>query len=320
MSRLCQAGRVGPRGIGPTRETSGVELNLAGGMPLTGGAFLSGGGPDDLVLDATALTFACPLDLAGMVAWAHWAASGALPVTLKMPTDQAMASYLQRMDVLRHLPSRPRIVGQVPPDARTDQSGSLLEVTALNPGNVDDLAERLGPLVMGFYGGDGKAGAAVLRACGELMGNATEHGSSERGAFIAAQLHTGTTTEGPRLEFAVCDTGGGVMNHLRQNPKYAHYTQDKHAIARATKAGVTGVIGVPDDKRGNGLFDVIKDARKVGEVSLRIRSGKGEVRIHGTPDSLRQTLHDRPDETAGTWAWLTHRLPTTSKTVVQSRK
>ncbi|PWN02570.1 hypothetical protein DJ010_12710 [Nocardioides silvaticus] len=289
-------------------------------MPLAGGAFLTGQDPDQLVLDATALTFACPLDLAGIVAWAHWAASGALPVTLMMPTDQAMASYLQRMDVLRHLPSRPRIIGRVPPDTRSDQSGSLLEVTALNPSNVDDLAERLGPLVMGFYGEDSEAGAAVLRACGELIGNATEHGPSERGAFMAAQLHTGTTTDGPRLEFAVCDTGMGIMEHLRRNPKYAFYTQDKHAIARATRAGVTGVTGVPDDKRGNGLYDVIKDTRRVGEVSLRIRSGKGEVRIHGATNSQRQTLHDRPDQTAGTWAWLTHRVNTTSKTVVQSRE
>ncbi|QWC86569.1 hypothetical protein KLP28_07835 [Nocardioidaceae bacterium] len=293
-----------------------MELNLAGAMPLTDGAFLMGEDADQLVLDATALTFACPLDLAGIVGLAHWAASSAIPVTLMMPLDQGMASYLQRMDVLRHLPSRPKIVGRVPPDTRSDRSGSLLEVTALNRGNVDDLAERLGPLVMGFYGEDSEAGAAVLRACGELVGNATEHGHSERGAFMAAQLHRGATTGGPRLEFAVCDTGMGVMEHLRLNPKYAHYTLDKHAIAKATEAGVTGV---PDDERGNGLYDVIK-ARQVGEVSLQIRSGRGEVRIQGSPTSQQQTLHDRPDQTAGTWAWLTHRLSAGSNTVVQSRK
>lgn len=294
-----------------------MNLNLAGRTPLAGGAFLNGQDPDELVLDATALQFACPLDLAGMVAWAHWAASSSMHVTLNMPHDQAMASYLQRMDVLRHMPSRSRIVGRVPPDTRSDRSGSLLEVNALNPDNVDDLAERLGPLVMGFYGNENEAGAAVLRACGELMGNATEHGPSERGAFMAAQVHTGTTTDGPRLEFAVCDTGIGVMHHLRQNPKYAHYTQDKHAIARATKRGVSGV---PEEARGNGLFDVIDDARKVGDVFLQLRSGTGEVRIHGTLNDQRQILHDRPDQTAGTWAWLTHRLSAGCETMVQSRK
>ena len=302
---------------GPARDTPGVELNLSGRLPLAGGAFLCGPEPHHLVLDATSLTFASPLDRAGMVAWSHWAASSSMPLTVNMPRDQAMASYLQRMDVLRHLPSRSRIVGRVPPDARSDRSGSLLEVTALNPGNVDDLAERLGPFVMGFYGDNHDAGAAVLRACQELVGNATEHGPSQRGAFVAAQLHTGTTTNGPRLEFAVCDTGVGVMTHLRGNPKYAHYTQDKRAIARATKRGVSGI---PDGDRGNGLFDAIEDARKVGDVSLQIRSGKGEVVIHGTFKGHSQTLHDRPDQTAGTWAWLTHRLSKASKTMVQSRQ
>lgn len=296
-----------------------MELNLSGGTPLAGGAFLSGEDPGALVIDATALEFACPLDLAGIVAWAHWAASTSvpMPVTLKMPRDQGMASYLQRMDVLRHMPSRTQIVGLVPPDARSDRSGSLLEVTALNPKNVDDLAERIGPLIMGFYRADKAAGAAVVRACGELMGNAASHGASDRGAFVAAQLHTGTTTDSPRLEFAVCDTGIGVMEHLRQNASYSHYTQDKRAIARAMKPGVTGS---PDDGRGNGLSDVIEHTRRFGEVDFQIRSGKGEVRVHGTPGRHTESPFDRPDQTAGTWAWLTHRVSPASKTVVQSIK
>lgn len=306
-----------PRATASARHTSGVELILAGGVPLVGGAFLSGSDPNVLVLDATMLEFACPLDLAGIVAWAHWSASGSMPVTLKMPQDASMASYLQRMDVLRHMPSRIRILGRVPPDARSEQSGTLLEVTALNQGNVDDLAERLGPLVTGFYGSNTEAGATVFRACSELMGNATEHGSSERGAFMAAQLHTGTTTEGSRLEFAVCDTGMGVMEHLRTNPEYAHYNQDKHAIAKAMEAGVSGIRG---DKRGNGLSDVIEHTRRFGEVDFQIRSGKGEVRVHGSPQKHLESQFDRPDQTAGTWAWLTHRLCSASKTMIQSRK
>jgi hypothetical protein len=294
-----------------------VELTLAGGLPLATGVFLSGSDPDVLVLDATLLQFASPLDLAGIVAWAHWAASTSMPVVLKLPQDPNMSSYLQRMDVLRHMPSRTQIEGRVPPDARSDHSDSLLEVTALNRGNVDDLAERLGPLVTGFYKNDTEAGAAVFRACSELMGNATEHGHSDRGAFMAAQLHTGTTTYGARLEFAVCDTGIGVRQHLKSNPKFAHYVQDKHAIAKAMQPGVSGIKG---DRRGNGLSDVIEHTRMFGAVEFKIRSGKGEVRVQGSPESHRELPFDRSDETCGTWAWLTHRLGTTSKTVIQSKK
>ena len=134
---------------------------------------------------------------------------------------------------------------------------------------------------------------------------------------MSAQLHTGTTTDGPRLEFAVCDTGIGVLRHLRQNPRYAHYTHDKHAIARATKAGVSGVR---DDDRGNGLSDLIEDARQVGAVTLHIRSGKGEVRVLGTSVECRRVLTDLPDETVGTWAWLTHRLTAERESMVQSKK
>lgn len=285
-------------------ETSTVELVLTGDRPLAEAAFLSGEDPGTLVIDASRLTFACPLDLAGMVATAHWAAECAIPVTLRLPTATDMAAYLQRMDVLRQMPTRTRILGHVPPDARNDRRGSLLEVTALNEKNVNDLNERLGPLVMSFYDGRPQAGATVFRACSELLSNATEHGASERGAFTAVQLHTGATTEAPRFEFAVCDTGVGVMQHLRHNPKFAHFTRDELAIAEAMKKGVSG-IGT--DARGNGLNDAVEDTRHHGRVNFQIRSGRGEVRVVGTPDGHKKDMGDRPDQTSGTWAWLTHR-------------
>ncbi|HEY0167138.1 MAG TPA: hypothetical protein VGB75_08860 [Jatrophihabitans sp.] len=294
-----------------------MELVLVGDRPLAEAAFLSGSGTDNLVIDAAKLSFACPLDLAGIVATAHWAAGGAIRVTLKLPSDPAATAYLQRMDVLRQMPARTQIVGRVPPDARTDHHGSLMEVTALNERNVDDLSERLGPLVTGFYKDGSKAGAAVFRACSELMSNATEHGLSERGAFMAVQLHTGRTTGSPRLEFAVCDTGIGVMNHLRQNPRHAHLTRDEVAIAKAIRAGVSGV---KSELRGNGLSDAISDTSRYGRVDFQIRSGKGEVRVAGGPESRRTSSSGRPDQTSGTWAWLTHHLPSERQTVVQSRQ
>lgn len=288
------------------RDTRTVELVLSGDRPLGEAAFLSGAGSDSLAIDATKLTFACPLDLAGIVATAHWAASCAIRVILELPSDPAATAYLQRMDVLRRMPTRTKIVGRVPPDARADHRGSLMEVTALNETNVDDLSERLGPLVTEFYADRSEAGAAVFRACSELMSNATEHGLSDRGAFMAAQLHTGRTTGLARLEFAVCDTGIGVMNHLRQNPKYAYLHRDELAIAKAMEAGVTGV---KSGKRGHGLSDAITDTSHYGRVDFQIRSGRGEVRVAGTPRGHKIAMNDRPDQTSGTWAWLTHYPP-----------
>jgi len=285
-----------------------MELVLRGARPLAEAAFLSFEGPSDsLIIDATNLTFACPLDLAGVVATAHWASECSMSIVFKMPTDSGAASYLQRMDVLRHMPSRTVILGRVPPEGRGDHRGTLLEVTALNRRNADDLAERLGPLVKNFYAGQSAAaGTAVFVACGELLTNAVEHGDSNTGAFIVAQTYTGTTTEEQRFEFAVCDTGVGVMDHLKKNPEHAYLTRDELAIKKAIVAGVSG-IGT--DRRGNGLSDVIERTRTHGAVSFQIRSGKGEVKVSGSPESHTEVPKDRPDQTSGTWAWLSHRVP-----------
>jgi hypothetical protein len=300
-----------------TRDTHPVELVLAGDRPLAEAAFLSGSGNYSLVINATKLTFACPLDLAGIVATAHWAASCEIRVTLELPTDPAATAYLQRMDVLRQMPTRTQILGRVPPDARGDHHGSLMEVAALNERNVNDLSERLGPLVTGCYRDHSEAGAAVFRACSELIGNATEHGVSDRGAFMAAQVHTCRTSGLSRLEFAVCDTGIGIMNHLRHNPKYQYLTRDEVAIDKAIQAGVSGVTSAT---RGNGLSDVVSDTRRYGRVDFQIRSGRGEVRVAGTPENYKTSMSDRLDQTSGTWAWLTHYLPNRRHTVLQSRQ
>lgn len=279
---------------------------LVGDKPLSEAAVFSGAGSNSLLIDTTRLTFACPLDLAGIVASAQSAASHSIAVELRLPADLSMAAYLQRMDVIRQMPPRTKVVGRLPADARADQAKRLVEVTALSERNMDTQAEKLGPVITEFYAEYADAGgAAVFKACSELMGNATEHGASERGSFFALQLYTGTTTECPRLEFAVCDTGIGVMRHLRRNPRYEHLTRDELAIVRAFDRGVSGVGG---DRRGNGLYDAVEEARQFGQVDVHIRSGRGDVRISADPSDRSATIHDRPDQTDGTWAWLTHRL------------
>ena len=302
---------------GALGDTPPVELLLVGNKPLSEAAFFSGEDPNTFVINATRLMCAGPLDVAGVVAMAHWAASDAMRVTLRLPDDGDAATYLQRMDVLRQMPPETSIHGRVHPNARSDHRDTLLEVTTLNQNNVNDLSERLGPLITGFYKGrSSAAGAAIFRACSELISNATEHGASPQGAYVAAQLTSGTTSESLRLEFAVCDTGIGVMHHLRRNAAYAHYTRDELAIAKAVEPGVSGVGAVG---RGNGLSDAVEDSRQSGSVELQIRSGKGEVRVVGNPRSATVSkARSRQDQTAGTWAWLTHRLTGSGQTVLQS--
>lgn len=262
-------------------------------------------GSTSLTIDASRLSFACPLDLAGMVATAHVMAQAAMPVTLRLPQDPAVASYLQRLDVLRHMPSRTRIIGRVPPETRTEQAHRLLEVTRLTPDNVADIGQRMGRLLTAHFADTSPAaGRIAYRACGELLANASEHGASDIGAFVAVQAYTGRTQGTPRLELAVCDSGIGVLQHLRGNPRHAHLSDDQAALRLAVQQGVSGA----GDDRGNGLADLVEYSRTQGYTRLQIRSGAGQITVTGTAAGIGSDVAPRPDRTAGTWAWLSHHV------------
>jgi hypothetical protein len=283
-----------------------MELVLVGDRPLAMvAAMFTFAGPHTLLIDATRVGFVCPLDLAGMLAIAHWAWASQMPVTLLLPREEGAVSYFQRMDVLRRMPPRTKIVGRIPLETRTDLRHRLLEAAPLNKDTADDLAEKVGNLVTAHY--PDTAGPVVARACNELLDNAVDHGASPEGAFLAAQAYTGATTGHPRLELAVCDTGIGVLQHLRQNPKHQHLVTDERALAKALRDGVTGTA----DKRGNGLGDLIKHGRRHGPIRFHMRSGRGELTVTATHASGSQTIapRSRVDQTPGTWAWLSHELP-----------
>lgn len=281
-----------------------MELILFGDKPLATAAMLSfDTSPEALVIDAREIGFVCPLDLAGVLAIAHWASAAAIPVTLRLPREPDAASYFQRMDVLRRMPPRARIVGRIAPEKRADLRHRLLEASPLTKATVDDLAEKVGNLVTAYY--PHTAGPVVARACNELLDNAVEHGASPEGAFIAAQTYTGATTKQPRLELAVCDNGIGVLRHLRLNPAHQHLNTDVHALEEALRNGVTGT----SDTRGNGLGDLIDGGRKHGTIRFHIRSGAGEITVMAMGQRRTVTPGTRPDQTKGTWAWLSHELP-----------
>ncbi|MFC3897976.1 hypothetical protein ACFOWZ_41470 [Lentzea rhizosphaerae] len=281
-----------------------MELILMGDKPLATAAILGfDTSPEALVIDAREIGFVCPLDLAGMLAIEHWASAAAIPVTLLLPREPDTASYFQRMDVLRRVSPRTRILGRIPPEKRADLRHRLLEVSPLTKATVDDLAEKVGSLITAHY--PRTAGPAVAGACNELLDNAVEHGASSEGAFIAAQTYTGATTKQPRLELAVCDNGVGVLRHLRQNPAHQHLNADVHALEEALRNGVTGT----SDTRGNGLGDLIDGARKHGTIRFHVRSGAGEITVTADGQRRKVSPGSRPDQTNGTWAWLSHELP-----------
>ncbi|MFC1414149.1 hypothetical protein ACEZCY_33875 [Streptacidiphilus sp. N1-12] len=252
-----------------------------------------------LTIDARRLRFASPLDLAAATALAHTHSATGADVALMLSADCAVTSYLQRMDLLERLPGGTRIVGPVPFDERQDCSSTLLEITVLTPETADAVGQRIGHVAKASLGAG--VGARVSRSIGELIDNAVSHGSGRCGAFIAAQAYSGKTTGYRRLEVAVCDTGIGVLEHLRRNPEHADAATSAEAMRRALRPGVSGT----EDRRGNGLPDLMNHAGRAGPARLVLRSGDGLLRA-GRLRSNASAIKGLSTSTRvdGTWAWL----------------
>lgn len=255
-----------------------------------------------LVLDARRLLFASPLDLAAMVALAHTAPEGTR-IALVIPRDTNATSYLQRMDVIRRLPAGITLDGHLPEEQRTDCSRTLLEVSPLLPSTAEELVNQVGRLTSEQLTA-GVAGLA-FRGAGELIDNASSHGHSQIGAFLCAQTYTGATSGQPGFEFAVCDTGIGVLAHLRGNPDYRDIPDSRTALAWALQRGVSGTA----EQRGNGLADLLQFTHNGGVGRLVIRSGHGVTSVAQRGHHRRDTYTAATLGITGTWAWLRVRFP-----------
>jgi hypothetical protein len=272
------------------------------------------GGTDSLTIDACRLQFASPLEVAGIVAIAHSPAMEGLDLTLRMPQEPRVASYLKQAGVLEALPSRADVVGAARGLVGGFPSQRMMGIRLLTTDTVADVADEFGELVSSQYPFD--CGPAMSSACNELLANAEEHGVCLPGAFVAAQVYTGDTTDCPRLDLAVCDNGIGVLAHLRRNSRWSWVTRDEQALNLARQAAVSGVT----DERGNGLADLINIAQRHGQIQLYLRSGFGEIRVTGSGPDQPAVVRARAHQTQGTWAWLTHQVTPTRHSVLQSGK
>jgi hypothetical protein len=237
----------------------------------------------------------CPFDLVALAAWGT-----SVPASLRgsiLFGGSVVASYLDRMQLLRRLRDSGWTVPEIENVPQDDLPESLLEITALNdPYEVEDLADRL-PRLWAGRAGDPRKSRALHFAFGELCDNATTH-SGESPIFVVAQRYTGRTSPHPaRLELAVGDAGIGIPTHLRKNPNYADVGDDSDAISKALQPGVTGT----KDHRGYGFHDVLTELGEVGVGEMAIASGRGMVIApFGDPDRRRSSRElETPVE--GTW-------------------
>jgi hypothetical protein len=278
-----------------------VQFKLAGPRPLLcSQRLLAPDSPGEFVVDARSLSFATPLELTAITALTHSHAAEGEQVRLLLPEDPAVTSYLERMDLLNRLPDRCTSNRPVRARGRADRSDSLLEITPVkNPDDGGMAGERVFGVVRANLGDH--LGKLAFRVVGELIDNAASHGKSEAGSFVAAQIYP----KRRQLEFAVCDTGIGILEHLKGNPLHQDLDRDHEALARALKPGVTG----EREDRGNGLPDLLDMAGNAGPTRLLIRSGDGSLNaVRGVPGPTTQT-GPVPDLVKGTWAWLRVTFP-----------
>ncbi|MFB6753582.1 hypothetical protein ACFCX6_21990 [Streptomyces sp. NPDC056353] len=255
--------------------------------------------PGRLVVDARRLAFASPLDLTAVASAVHAHAAEGRGIALLLPASPDVTSYMQRMDLLQALPQGAHVEGAIPDQTRYDRSTTLIEVAHLQPATADAIGERVGQMAIRQLGS--RDGRKVFKAVGELIDNATDHGASTCGAFIAAQAYSGKTTGYRRLEIAVCDTGIGVLAHLRRNPAHAHIISSAEALEHALRRGVSGT----QDERGNGLPDLLSGPGNTAATRLVLRSGHGLLRASRTrsgPAPARSA--GTSTAVQGTWSWL----------------
>jgi hypothetical protein len=90
------------------------------------------------------------------------------------------------------------------------------------------------------------------------------------------------------LELAVIDLGQGIPRTLTGNALYASLS-DLAALEKALEDGVTATN---EAGRGVGLSELVSTARKAGESTLVIQSGRGQFTVsskNGTTHEYRTT-------------------------------
>jgi hypothetical protein len=244
---------------------------MAGRCPLlhTGGIPTSWNPTD---IDLTTLEWVTPFEVAGLAAlYARLDRLGRAP-TITLPKNAEVKSYLVDIGFDKVVPARwgkgggSRVEPPWLPLTRIDRSEDW-----------DDLLRDLWPAAADLLG-DAKVTAHTMEMMSELIDNAATHGRSSAGAFVCAQRYTGATSGlSPGIWIGIADSGIGIPDHLRRNPKYKPIQDDRELIRLARQPWVTGTT----ERRGWGLVEAFQDAAQAGPSRVVMRSGRaqGEFRL-----------------------------------------
>ena len=221
-------------------------------------------------IDLRRLTFAEPLGLTAIAAFAEQHVREGRRVVVDPPVQPNVSHYLARMrldDTLMALGaeiSLPRVSAR-----RLDDV--LLEVTRFDGHRgAGALAQLVHRLIAPY---DPDAANALHNGIVEAGINVVDH-SRRRGGFIAAQI----THQGRRLSFSVSDSGIGLLGSLAQRGA----RDDRQALQLAVQPGVSEH---DDPGRGVGLSDLVQELSRL-DGHLHLVSGRSSLSVGRVrPDS-----------------------------------
>lgn len=127
----------------------------------------------------------------------------------------------------------------------------------------------------------------------ELGQNAIEHANTE--CYSCVQYYKKSTNQPERVEIAICDTGPGIINSLRN---YVEFTTFDDVVKQAI---FTTASSFPNQERGKGLLDVKKTAFGwSSNAEFYVRTHDSSYRIHKD----RLELLNRGNYFPGTYFYL----------------
>ena len=122
----------------------------------------------------------------------------------------------------------------------------------------------------------------------EITDNVLNHAECEEGGLVQVS----TYRDNAMVDFAVGDSGGGILASLRQG--FPTLTTDAQAIGEAVKAGVTRS---PDAGQGNGLAGTMRIATGSGG-NFQLTSGQAQLVVYGGESKLHR--RKKPQTFVGT--------------------
>lgn len=143
----------------------------------------------------------------------------------------------------------------------------IQQITSSNRSVVDKLLE----LVKDQIELPGGIAESLWFTFKELLMNVTQHSNVQYGNYVCAN----SIPTKHLIRVCVLDSGIGILNSLRRNPKYENLDNDIDAIRRSLEYGITSF---KDTERGLGLDNLMQLIRS-NKGEMQIVSGKGMISI-----------------------------------------